>query len=173
MPVTNSSRVVIFENHAEVVCNGKSKAVVFVDLDDVWKVSGKKWYTNRNGYCFLNLVDKKSGKTTPIYMHHVIAGKPGRGMTIDHVNHDRLDNRRENLRIVSYSKNLHNRRTSNQHYGVEKMSGNRKKPWAAVISVNGRRTFIGSFETKSEASKARMDYEKNILGENKKLTLKY
>lgn len=79
------------------------------------------------------------------------------GFQIDHINHDKLDNRRSNLRLVTPSTNASNRylsRTnSSGHTGV---SFNRvKQKWEAYISHQRKRTLLGYFSTKSEAAAAR------------------
>lgn len=41
-------------------------------------------------------------------LHHVIAGHPLKGMMVGHLNGNSLDNRRENLKVVSRSENQYN-----------------------------------------------------------------
>lgn len=62
-----------------------------------------------------------------IYLHALIAGKPeSPDLIIDHINRDKLDNRRENLRIVTKSVNCHNRakkkNTKSIYIGIKKRS---------------------------------------------------
>ena len=87
---------------------------------------------------------------------------------IDHINRNRADNRIENLRDVSSSKNAHN--SDARHHsqsGVKGVSlrslrnGRRlKKAWRADIMVNGTRKFLGNFYTVEDAARARTNAER-------------
>lgn len=70
------------------------------DQDFEW-LNQFKWHQDK-GYAY-GYVDGKH-----IYMHSLILNTP-KGMFSDHINRNRLDNRRENLRIVSHAKNNQNR----------------------------------------------------------------
>ena len=76
---------------------------------------------------------------------------------IDHINRERSDNRLANLRLAARCDNTRNRRPIRgaQFKGVhfEKGATGRKK-WRAYISVLGKRTHIGRFETQDEALEA-------------------
>ena len=76
---------------------------------------------------------------------------------IDHINHDRADNRIENLRVVSHLDNHRNMsRFKNSTTGIAgvKFDG-RYGSWVARITVNYRQIALGSFKTKEEAINAR------------------
>lgn len=91
-------------------------------------------------------------------MHH---GKIPDGMQIDHINHNRLDNRIDNLRIVSHIDNGRNRsinlNNSSKITGVHWDSRNNK--WQARISVDGKRISLGHFSSLFDASCARKSAE--------------
>ncbi len=80
---------------------------------------------------------------------------------IDHINMDKGDNRIENLRDVSRSQNMTNR---NYPAGISKISGvnKHKDGWQSVISLNGKRLFLGLFQTIEEAKEARRRAEIEI-----------
>lgn len=70
-------------------------------------VLSHKWYASPHsmgGYYATARIDKKT-----TYMHRLIMGA-GKGETVDHINHDTLDNRLTNLRILSNSDNAQNRK---------------------------------------------------------------
>lgn len=76
---------------------------------------------------------------------------------IDHVNHDGLDNRRENIRACTPSQNQMNRRSGkNNTSGTTGVwwRSNRKR-WMAELNLDGKRVFSKSFKSKDEAIKAR------------------
>ena len=80
---------------------------------------------------------------------------------IDHINHDRSDNRISNLRDVTIKDNMKNLPL----YSINssgKMGVNRRKgtsSWVAYININKKRIHIGSYTTKEEAIKAREEAE--------------
>lgn len=81
---------------------------------------------------------------------------------IDHINHDRSDNRLANLRVVSRAENLRNmtkrRDNTSGVAGVtwKKSSGR----WNASIFTGGKRRHLGYFDTIAEAARARSDAER-------------
>lgn len=103
---------------------------------------------------------KGNGKFSTTYLHHSIMGFPLKGKQIDHINGDTLDNRRENLRIVSVRENASNKEANRNGkiIGVHKQ----KNRWRAIIWKGGKNHFIGSFLSSSEAL---TNYRKAI-GEN-------
>jgi len=81
---------------------------------------------------------------------------------IDHINHDRADNRICNLRAASRKENARNRRITRRnksgHVGV-RFHKNKAK-WIANIGVDGRLVHLGYFERVADAAKARRSAER-------------
>ena len=77
------------------------------------------------------------------------------GMQIDHINGVRTDNNINNLRLVSASENQHNRKLSKnntsgyQGVGLYNLRG--KNVWRSAIKVNGKRKYLGFFDSPEEA----------------------
>lgn len=138
--------------------------VAIVDDEDFEYLNQWKWYAQRdptiNGsYAarqeYMGSINGKQKKKL-ILMHRLIMNCPPR-MYIDHINHDRLDNRKENLRIVSNRQNQQNsRRTGVSKYRGVSWSKWRNK-WVAAIQIDGKQKHLGSFDDEKEAAKA---YEK-------------
>ncbi|OPY45858.1 MAG: AP2 domain protein [Methanosaeta sp. PtaU1.Bin028] len=108
-----------------------------------------KWYARRNS--------NFDGARRPILMHRAIFEHLGvdiDGFDIDHINGNGLDNRLENLRLVTRAENAYNRRKSpgrtSQYKGVYFDSDRGK--WRASIKVNGRTIQLGRYETEEEAA---------------------
>lgn len=73
---------------------------------------------------------------------------------VDHINHNTLDNRKSNLRIVTYSQNNMNQKR-NRGVSWDK----RDKTWHSYININNKRINIGYFKNYDDAVKAREDAE--------------
>lgn len=133
-----------------VPINGNSDAVALVDSEDYEVVSKYKWYLV-HGYAHTTF--HKKGKSRQdvdrnvnISMHRLIMGKPPMdGLIVDHCNRDRLDNRRSNLRWVTYVENAHNSESASGYKGVSKD----RNRWVAQI----RGLFLGSYEYEVQAAK--------------------
>lgn len=124
-------------------------AFTIVDDADFDWLSKWKWHKSDHGYVRRHqCID---GKKITIYMHVEIL-KPPPGMRGDHRFGNKLDNRRENLRICTHAENNRNRRPSagrNLPKGVDWKA--RERRFRAQISVNGRQIHLGYFDAVSEA----------------------
>lgn len=95
-----------------------------ISADDVYKVEMNSWRLNSHGYAIKSV--KENGRTKNISLHHVVYKKPSKGMVIDHINRNKLDNRRENLREVSHSVNSANRKLNRSKNSLFKYPGVRQ-----------------------------------------------
>jgi hypothetical protein len=80
------------------------------------------------------------------------------GEDIDHINRNKLDNTRENLRAVSHAKNLLNTGAK----GYWKRKDTKKETWQAYVYVNGKKK-SKSFNTEEEAKEWRNEQLKNYI----------
>lgn len=137
-----------------------SNKVAIIDDGDFDLVSRYKWHlsSNKNG---ARTSVRTQGLCKVMYMHRLIMGNPIRG-EVDHVNHDKLDNRKSNLRICTHSQNQWNyskpRNNTSGFKGV--YWHNYGKKWAAQIKVFGKRLHLGLFNSKI---KAKIAYNKAAL----------
>ena len=116
-----------------------------IDAADWDRVKGFKWSVNFQGYVHSHISGTKNGR---LNLHRLIMGcEIGDGLTVDHVNGDRLDNRRSNLRICTKTENGRN---------SKKRSGT-KFPYKGVATTHDgkyRMNFcMGGFETPEEAAR--------------------
>lgn len=110
---------------------------------DEYLLHQQLWHTQPDGY----VVIKVKGRT--IYLHKRILTNDSE---VDHINRNKLDNRRENLRYATSSQNKCNRalqsNNTSGYRGVYKM----RTCWTAKIKLNGKQVVLGTFITKEEAA---------------------
>jgi len=98
--------------------------------------------------------------------------KPENGDVIDHINGDKLDNRIENLRLVTVSQNGMNRKVSRSntsgYVGVTFCKDSQK--WNASLYEDNNHVYLGTFQTKEEAVSARKAAEELYHGEFARVT---
>lgn len=145
---------VLFENNSYYLVtysrNGEFSAKSIIDKDDIDKVLLKKWnFRKKDGY----IVSSAKGDT--LFLHHYIIGNRN---IVDHINRNRLDNRKENLRNVTYQQNMLNtgvRKDSKTGIKGVRFDARRKTPWYCTIHINGKSFFGGYFTNKEDAIKKR------------------
>ena len=91
-------------------------------------------------------------------LHRLIMNVP-KGKVTDHINRDTLDNRRENLRIVTIQQNLWNQKRPNNKTGITGVALH-SHGYTAQIKVNYKKIHLGLFKTIEEATKVRKEAEK-------------
>lgn len=133
-----------------------------VIVDDCCKSLDFHWCATSNGY----VVGYPYGNGEKAYLHKYIAGAD-KDQMVDHINGDKNDNRRCNLRFVTKTQNNWNSAVSKRSStGVKGVSYNSKnKNYRAKIYFKGKRYEIGSFSTLDEAAKARADVAIKLQGE--------
>lgn len=136
-----------------MILNVKGVEVKVSDVDFEW-LSSINLCLSRQPGGQIYIQHWKKGKCN--YLHRMITKAP-KGSYVDHINRDTLDNRRENLRIITHSDNLRNttKRLSRSGYrGVYEERDGRKKKWRAEARVKGKAKYLGNFYDKVKAAKA-------------------
>lgn len=117
-----------------------------VDDSDFEYLNQYMWHLNDNGYA------SRSLKTPSRYMHAIVFGKKTLPH-IDHINRDKLDNRKSNLRECSVTDNMANQsmRSDNKsgHKGITWDS--KKNNWFACTRRNGKTIYVGRFKNINDA----------------------
>ncbi len=133
-----------------------------VDPDNYYRFMKYYWQTSVFGTLYYARRTERCGnKRVTINMHREVLNAP-KGLFVDHINGDGLDNRRANLRLATPLQNSHNRQILGKGTSRFKGVSLRKdtKKWHAVIYAANKRISLGYFETEVDAAKA---YDKAAL----------
>jgi len=131
------------------------------DSDYEWLMQWK-WFFEQ-GYARRNNLANLAGE--PLRMHRLILGdklKPG--MVCDHINRDKLDNRRENLRVCTRAENCQNRTKSKGTTSIYLGVTFQKGKWVTSLHVGREATYVGSFTSEVDAAIA---YNRASLAANR------
>lgn len=121
-----------------IVYTDKWKIPFQIDEDDYEIISYYRWYicdkyvaTWTYGYSHRERIFRKG----PLFLHNFLLGLPPLGFEVDHINRDKLDYRRENLRIDTKSANnfnrdFHTEKNESGHLGIHRNGSG----WVAFIS---------------------------------------
>lgn len=124
---------------------------VLVD-DDQAHHANFYWMILPAGYVKCNR--SRNGKKEAVYLHRAVLGlSKGDGCEADHINGNKLDNRRENLRLVNRTQNNANvKRTRANTTGFKGVSWcARDAVFRAYIKVQGKSKALGTFESAQDA----------------------
>jgi len=132
--------------------------IALVDNEDFEWLNRWKWHAHLNRrYWYAIRADRLGQKRKTIFMHRLILEYHGfdlKGLDVDHINHDGLDNRLKNLRPATRSQNQQNQRPirgMSPYKGVSWNSGHHK--WMAQISINSHQIYLGYFDNEKSAAK--------------------
>ena len=133
--------------------NGELRGHAVVDDED-GHLAGLRWHMNSQGYAAHNW-PREDGTFYTLKLHRAVLGlRQGDPLHVDHINRDRLDNRRENLRTIRSGQNAQNvpsySGSISQYRGVTKCGGR----WRARARLNGVLHHIGYFKHEHEAGVA-------------------
>lgn len=129
--------------------DGSVKAWALVDEQDFERVNAHRWHLSNHGYAMRSC--KAGGKRWSVLLHRDLMGlERGDPGEVDHINHDRLDNRRTNLRVVKAGRNQQNLALRVGYRGVKK-DGHR---WQARAKQDGKTVHLGSFHSEVMAAAA-------------------
>lgn len=133
----------------------------YIDAEDLEKVAGKCWSVNACGYLQTNLYSQ--GKT--VLLHRIIMGDYEKGLCVDHIDRNKLNNMKSNLRLCRQKDNAKNTRirsdNTSGHKGVYKKNGR----WFSEITADGERHYLGTFKNIDDAIAARVKAEERYFGE--------
>lgn len=124
----------------------EGQGYAIISPEDGGRVKEETWHLLKSGYA-------ESGKR--ILMHRFIL-QALEGSQIDHINGNKLDNRRSNLRFSTQAENMRN--SSAQKNSTSKFKGvnwdTNQKKWTAQITINYKKHHLGVYTTEEEAARA-------------------
>lgn len=128
------------------------------DKEDYYKIKKYTWYFDSLGYLKAANEDLK--------MHRVVMNAQ-KGDIVDHIFHNKNDNRKAKLRIVTNSQNQMNkvisRNNTSKYKGISWHKT--KSKWIAQIGVEGKLIYLGIFSDLQDAIRVRQDAEVKYFGE--------
>lgn len=133
--------------------NGKQKGIAIIDKEDYEKIKNYKWYMKGDSEVFCMSLQK--------HLSRLILDVTDSHLYVDHIDHNRLNNRKSNLRICTNAQNQWNKiyrtRGKTKYTGVYYVPSNKFRKWVARITVNKKTHYLGSYLTPEEADKAYKD----------------
>lgn len=138
----------------DIVYINVNNHIVIIDISDIDIIKHKHIYIDKGGYASISINNKHKR------LHRVIMNYNGY-YDIDHINRNRLDNRKSNLRVCSRSENMHNStdklNTSTGYRGIYKVTNKQyvRDRYTARIQINKVIMNLGYFDTLEEAVAAR------------------
>ena len=125
-----------------------------VDAEDYPRLARYNWHCHRSrNICYA--FRREGGTGRSVGMHRQILEAP-KGVWVDHIDGNGLNNRKSNLRLCSATENACNRRpVPNRHSRYKGVSWHkRQKKWAVRIAKRGKGIHLGSFDDEMEAAVA-------------------
>lgn len=127
--------------------------IIIVDADDLENLKKYSWYVSSRGYA----CTRKQGKL--MYLHRILMNP--RNLQVDHMNRNKLDNRKCNLRVVTNQENHFNRPVNRNnksgHTGV--YFHKQCSKWCVQLRKGNRTIHGGTFDKLSLAIEARENLE--------------
>ncbi len=164
-------------NNYEIITGGNTSYVLVELNGGHWACCDlNDWFDKLISYKWCYGAHKTVSSITPktkthVYMHRLVLDLQNSDLEVDHINHDRTDNRKINLRLCTHSQNMLNvKRYKNNTSGYIGVSYDySKKKWVAQLAIDGKNKCLGYYKTKEEAAsvvdKNRVHHHKEFCGE--------
>ncbi len=145
--------------------NGELTGEAVIDVADLPQLQalGVTWSLNKD-HGYVNSAINVSGQRKTVYLHRILLDAP-KGLRVDHIDHDPLNNRRTNLRIVTASQNNQNQHHTSRRSstGIKNVSfcPGRSKPYLVRLQLDKRTLRFGYYQTLEEAERVAIRARKN------------
>lgn len=132
--------------------------VILIDSADIELAKSHCWHVDSKGYAH-------GGTSNKRFRLHNLLMNPSKGMVVDHINRNKLDNRRCNLRLVTNQENQFNRglgkNNRSGHVGIH--FNKQCEKWCCQLTHDRKIVFSGLFDSKEEAIAKRESLEKEYF----------
>lgn len=160
----DKNEIVIHEDYAEIVLyNRKCEEIARtqISLESVPLVKDIKWRLLKTNY----VEGQYQGKF--VRLNRFLMNVTERGLEVDHIDRNPLNNRLSNLRICNRSQNIMNTsiRVDNKYNCKGISFDKRVKKWRATITVNKKTIYLGQSSDIDEVIKLRIEAEEKYFGE--------
>jgi hypothetical protein len=143
-------------------------AVTTVDDDDYEKLSAVKWHIDGFGYASRKIPRPDNpDRWSNLYMHRAIVGLAfGDVRKVDHIDGNKLNNARANLRVCSNAENSRNCKTPRSNTsGFKGVTWDKEKgKWLAQIKFQNKNNYLGRFDSPEEAYAAYCEAARRLHG---------
>lgn len=148
--------------------DGRVAAIALVDDEDA-DLATERWHLSSRGYAqrqvYKGRVDGRDIRELELMHRRVMHLRRGDALQVDHINRDKLDNRRANLRLVTQAANNLN---VDGGYGRSRVRGvhwraDRGK-WFVRLTINRKQHLGGSFANVEDAERAAIAMRERLLG---------
>ena len=161
------AQISLLGNHAE---NTEDGNVMLVSEYDLEQVLTYKWYLTRAGYPgTYGTVDGKIKFSRPLQLHQFLFPHAPHGHVIDHINRNKLDNRRDNLRVCTALQNSYNKskpkNSTKRFKGVTQVGGKKNPSFIASITKDGIKHEMKDIETEEQAARMYDIMAEELFGE--------
>ena len=135
----------------------RTKDEMLCDIEDWERLKDLTWTKDRWGYATSSTKEKMEK------FHIDVMGKK-KGYVIDHINRNKLDNRKSNLRFVTKSGNAANSKMfKNNTSGAKGVVQAKSGRWVARLTLNGKNIYLGTYDTFEQAIDARKKGEEKYF----------
>lgn len=152
-------------DYVEMIIDSKrwGRKIVLIDKDVVDICKKYTWYVSecKRNVLYVYTVTGNRNVNTKLSLHRFLTSCP-KGLTVDHINRDTLDNRLSNLRVCNQTiQNLNQRIRTDNKSGYRNICFNPKRNcWRVTFQRFGKHKQIGAYKTIEEAIIARDEYLK-------------
>lgn len=132
----------------------------YFDLEDYNKIKEHCWCVDNKDKYVCTLIEGKRFR-----LHNIVMGDKD-GKVIDHIDGNRVDNRKENLRLVTrHQNNMNVTKVPNTKSGVIGVFQTKSMKWKACITYKYKRYNLGVYDKLEDAIRERLKKEKELFGE--------
>jgi hypothetical protein len=130
-----------------------------IDDEDYELIAAFSWHLHGSSNC------EGYYAASNVKMHRMIINAPP-GTVVDHINGNKLDNRKKNLRFCTHAENQQNTKSrggSSRYKGVH--YNKKSKKWLGAFMFNGTHYYCGMFESEKECARAVDEKRKEVCNE--------